>query len=284
MNKNLATLVRRHVKIVAHPYEGLPLVLASGVGRSGTTALRHSLGVHPDLHSTGTENNIMYDVLETARHNCTYPSRRATMHVAPPAYDRQFRLLLLNLLWPKPRRGKNRPRALMASTDLLPPRAEYFQRTFPGGRIIYIVRNGIEVVSSRMTHPNFKDTPFEEHCRIWCQSRDMAAWGAGRQGFALIRHETLLTPEGAHGAMTTALAGLGLPFHQGCVDELASQQFHPTAFAHEDRAAAADLRQRHARWQHWTDAQREVFERICGDAMRGLDYPVPWLERKDEGL
>ena len=49
-----------------HPYESVPLIVISGVGRSGTTALRESLGLHPDVHSTGRENNIIYDVADTA--------------------------------------------------------------------------------------------------------------------------------------------------------------------------------------------------------------------------
>jgi len=276
MKNVLARTVHRFAKVAAHPYEGLPVILASGVGRSGTTALRHCLSAHPDLHGTGCENNIICDVLATAHRNCTYPSRRATMQVARPAYDRQFRLLLLQLLWPRPRRGRRRPLMLLATTDLTADRAAYFAEAFPGGRIAYIVRNGIEVLSSRMSHPNFRATAFDEHCRIWTQAHAMSLWAAPRTDLALIRHETLLQPDSARLAIANMLKSLGLAFHQACVDVVIEKHFHPTAFAAEKKDATQDLRQRQERWRLWSDEQRAAFQSICGEAMRHFGYPIPW--------
>lgn len=272
----MATLWRRYGKGSAHPYEGLPLVLVSGVGRSGTTALWQALSRHPALHGTGNENNIIFDVLETARHNCTYPSRRATMHVAPPAYDRQFRLLLLNLLWPQPRRGAARPRMLLATSDLTPPRAEYLPRLFPAAHIVYIVRNGIEVVSSRMTHSHFADVAFDEHCRIWCLACSLAEWGQDRSTFLLVRHEELLQPDSARRVIGETLARLGLPHCQSCVDTITGGRFHPTRFHAEREAASGDLAQRQERWRLWSEEQRRTFSTLCSDAMRFFGYRVPW--------
>lgn len=62
-----------------HPYDVLPLLLISGVGRSGTSALRFSLGVHRDVQYTGTENNIIHDVMTVALRNCTMASRKTAM-------------------------------------------------------------------------------------------------------------------------------------------------------------------------------------------------------------
>lgn len=276
MKRHGAEFLRRYLKISAHPYEGLPVMLASGVGRSGTTALRHCLSAHPDLHGTGCENNIIFDVLATANHNCTSPSRLATMLVARPAYDRQFRLLLLNLLWPKPHRGARRPAMLLATTDLTADRAAYFTEAFPNGRIAYIVRNGIEVLSSRISHPNFRETPFEEHCRIWTQAHAMALWASGRPDVALIRHESLLQPESARAAIAVMSQTLGLAFHQGCVDVVIEKHFHPTAFAAEQREASQDLRQRQDRWRLWSAEQRAGFQAVCGEAMEYFGYPIPW--------
>lgn len=278
VNAAIASWVRRRLKVAAHPYEGLPVIVVSGVGRSGTTALRHSLSAHPALHSTGNENNLIYDVLETARQNCSYPSRRATMHVVPAAYDRQFRLLLLNLLWPQPRRGTNRPRALLATSDLTPPRADYLMRVFPHARIAYIVRNGIEVVSSRCVHPHFSGAPFEEHCRAWCACHAMAQWGQANPSFVLVRQDTLLDIECARTTINATLAALGLPQEPRCSDVLLRRQFHPTQVAGEAREEAGDLRRRHERWRHWSAVQQDRFAILCGPAMDYFDYPIPWRD------
>jgi hypothetical protein len=268
-------ILRGCLKVSAHPYEGLPLVLACGVGRSGTTALRHGLSAHPDVHSTGNENNIVYDVLATARHNCTFPSRKATMHVARPAYDRQFRLLLLNLLWPEPRRGRRRPQALLASCDLTAERADYFVRAFPGGRMVYIVRNGIAVVASRMTHPNFEPDGFEAHCRRWRAARDMAEWGEGRDDFLLVRQEDFLAVETAEAAVREMLGFMRLRECRACVEVLTKRRFHPTEAKGEGEAAGQDLEKRKERWRLWTEEQREMFREICGPAMEYFGYEMP---------
>jgi hypothetical protein len=275
----MATLWRRYGKGSAHPYEGLPLVLVSGVGRSGTTALWQALSRHPALHGTGNENNIIFDVLETARHNCTYPSRRATMHVAPPAYDRQFRLLLLNLLWPQPRRGAARPRMLLATSDLTPPRAEYLLRLFAATYIVCIVRNGIAVVASRATHPHFRDATFGDQCRAWLRSHEMAVWGQGRSGFVLVRQEQLIEAASAREALDAAVVAVGLQPDPAVADTVARRQFHPTQMAAEAPEAAGDLRLRQERWRHWSEAQRTEFLTICGTAMDYFGYPIPWRDR-----
>ena len=283
MYSRMASLIRRCGKITAHPYEGLPLIVVTGVGRSGTTALRHCLSAHPDLHSTGNENNIIFDVLETARLNCTYPSRKGTMHVAPAAYDRQFRLLLLNLLWPEPKRGKERPKGLLATSDLTPNRADYLLRVFPTAGIVYIVRNGISVVSSRITHPNFRNEPLEEHCRRWAATREMAEWGSARSEFVLIRQEDLLTGENAEGCLRRALDIIDLSYDQTCLTALLEKRHHPTRFEDEKPEHAADLRKRAERWRLWSEEHRSVFEQRCAETMRFFGYPIPWLADCGEG-
>ena len=275
----IANLVRTVMKVSAHPYENTPVLLVSGVGRSGTTALRHCIGAHPDVHSTETENNIIYDVLETARHNCTYPSRKGTMHVAQPAYDRQFRMLLLNLLWPEPRRGNQRPNMLVASTDLTPDRAEYFLQLFPEGCVAYIVRNGISVISSRTRHPHFSDVPFEQHCEIWTNASAMTKWGEGREGFGLIRQESLIDAGFARDAVADLFAEVGLSFHEACLDVVSKNVYHPTTSGEGAAKQNTDLAQRSERWQQWTDEQRDVFVRVCGPAMHELGYSTPWADK-----
>lgn len=254
-------------------------MIASGVGRSGTTVLRKALGEHPLLHSTDCENNIIYDVLKTARHNCTFPSRQATMRVPKSNYDRQFRLLLLHLLWPKVMRGKQRPQGIMAASDLTAKRADYLLEAFPQARIVYIIRNGIAVLSSRMSHPNFCHVPFAQHCQIWTRAQEMVAWGADsahNSSFCLVRQEELLDAAMARKTFERIFADLNLPFCQAGLDVVLQKTFHPTSFQREDVAKSNDLTKRGERWRLWTTEQRKTFESVCGDAMRELGYEIPW--------
>jgi hypothetical protein len=270
----IRNILHPHVKGAMHPYEDVPLVLVSGVGRSGTTALRHAFSAHPLVDSTASENNIIFDVTDTALHNCTYWSRKGTMRVVQPAYNRQFQLLLLNLLWPEPRRGKRRPAALVASSDMTVDRAAYLCQIFPSCKIPYIVRNGIEVVASRTAHENFKDVSFEEHCHIWTRAHAMALWGEGHDALVVVRHEALR--RSPKETLAAALDACGLPFHEECLKQVVGKTFHPTQNENESREASSDLEQRHQRWERWDAQQRETFSDICGEAMRYFGYPMAW--------
>ena len=70
-----------------------------GVGRSGTNAVRHSLGLQPSIYYNGHENNVVPDLLETALINCTQPDREVGMTIPQADYDRIFERVVNDLLW-----------------------------------------------------------------------------------------------------------------------------------------------------------------------------------------
>lgn len=278
-----------------HPYEHLPILVTTGVGRSGTTALRNAIERHPAIRGTDRENNIVYDVLEVARLNCLAPSRVHAMRVTPTRYDEVFRRTLLELLWPTtgcaPSVGAAKSnesggtsgdaQALHMFTALTPERAAYLRRIFPGGRVrvVHIVRNGIEVVSSRIRFEGFKSQGFEGQCRVWAEDAAMWREGMKRSDTLVVRHERLRTD--AEGVLCEVwrLAGFsGDASHcQQAIDLLEGKIYHPTP-EEPGAAASTDLEHRASRWQGWTREERESFERLCGEAMRELGYAMPWSE------
>lgn len=257
-----------------HPYSGVPLILISGVGRSGTTALRESLGLHPGIHSTERENNIIYDMLDAAKRNCTSPSRRYAMRVTDGAYDAAFRGLLLSLLWPAAR--AKRPAALLAFSDLTPSRADYLVRLFPGVRIVYGVRNGIEVVASRLRFHGFAGMSFEANGSVWSGAMRMASWGEGRRDFRVVRHERLIDPEGLSEEVRELFEFLGLSEHAACEENLRTKTYHPTP--DYDGGATSALNERAERWRDWSEEELGVFTEVCGPAMEYFGYPMPWRD------
>lgn len=278
-----------------HPYEHLPLLVTTGVGRSGTTALRNAIERHPAIRGTDRENNIAYDLLEAARVNCMMPSRVHAMRVTPARYDEIFRRTLLELLWPTAGCAPNVEaakasetggqsgdvRALHMFTALTPERAAYLRRLFPVGRVklIHIVRNGIEVVSSRIRFDGFKSQGFEGQCRVWAEDAAMWREALKRSDALIVRHERLRTDAPGVLSEVWKLAGFtGNAAHcQQAIDLLEGKIYHPTP---EEPGAAAntELEHRASRWQGWTSEERAIFERHCGDAMRELGYPMPWIE------
>ncbi len=256
-----------------HPYSNTPLVLITGVGRSGTTAVRESLGQHPDLHYTGRENNIIFDVLDTALRNCTMPSRRFAMRVDEETYDAAFRQLLLKLLWPGPR--PEGCRRLLAYSGLRPELAEYLGRVFPGVRIIQVVRNGIEVVASRMRYAGFAQQPFEHQAAVWNETMHLARWGNDHDDFLLVRHEQLIATDGPQTEMARICQFLGLPEVSICAENLQQRDYHPTS-DDESVTQMAPRGDRAERWRTWTAEQRAIFDMTCGTAMDYFGYQRPW--------
>ena len=266
-------------KLFDHPYARIPPVILSGVGRSGTTALRMSLGTHPQIIYNSSENNIVMDILETGVHNCTYPSRKASMQMSQDRYDKVFRNLILSVLYPGPQLAVIQAKRWMASTDINPRLAEYLRQLFPEMRLVYLVRNGIEVVSSRMVFEGFKDRPFEWQCEVWAKSEKMARWGVKRDYFYLIRHESLLDEHSISRVLTGVWSWLGLKNDPCCAEALAANTFHPTTFAGEASSTVKNLLTRKSRWEYWSDEQRNVFVKYCSSAMNYFGYEIPWLTR-----
>lgn len=243
--------------------------MLSGVGRSGTNALRAALSAHPALDSTRCESNIVHDLLEVALRNRTMESRRLAMRTAPEEYDRLFREMILSLLWPAPRALA--PGGALAYSNLTPETAAELLRLFPGGRIVYLVRSGVEVVASRMLYPAFAGHAFEDHCRVWNRAAAVVNWAeaAGERRVIVARHERLRDDAG--GEIGRILGHLELPFAEACLAPLARAHI-PTHAAGEDPAAAADLSRRGERAAGWTEAQRETFQRLCGESMARIGY------------
>ncbi|MBX3360240.1 MAG: sulfotransferase [Phycisphaeraceae bacterium] len=270
-----------------HPYDRVPLTILSGIGRSGTTILRQALSKHPDLDSTNLENNIILDLLEAASRNRTIPSRFHALRVPEAIYEAHFAALLLRLLWPCPR--ARTPERLFAYTNLTPQGADQLLRLFPHARIIYIVRNGIEVVGSRLRFAPFSSRDVGSHAQTWRTAHDMARWGEHRPEFLLVRHEWLLAPDGPERMMRAILPFLGLPHHTPCTDHFRSELVHPTSDrpdsileakartpASQNTPINLSLSDRAERWKDWNPDDRLAFDQTCAEAMAYFGYTVPW--------
>lgn len=271
-------------KLFDHPYVKTPPLVLSGVGRSGTTALRMSLGRHSNIVYNGAENNIVMDILQTALHNCSYPSRKASMQMSPSRYNKAFRNLILGMLYPRPVLRITKTGRWMVSTDITPPLAEYLKELFPEMRLIYLVRNGIEVVSSRMVFDGFRERPFSWQCEIWARAEPMIRWGLEQDYFYLIRHESLLDRESVSQVFGDLWRWLGLKDDSRCLETLTGSIYHPTSFANEDSSKACDLRNRTSRWEFWDDEQRDIFVKHCSSAMAFLNYKIPWLPNRQGAM
>ncbi|GEM_PF-947896 len=257
---------------ISHPYEGKPLVLVTGVGRSGTTALRTALGQHPNLHETNRENNVLYDFLHVGKQNCTIASRRFAMATDDATYVRLLRLYLLNLLWPLPRQPLEAVHGMQGFSALTQDRLAFLREVFPQVKVVLIVRHGVEVVASRMVYPGFRDQSFEAQCHEWQSGAQFAIAVSQDADVLTVRHEQLLDQVQQAQVMQRVIEFAGLSDHRSPLESLQQRQHHPTQMQGETLTAAADLSQRSQRWQLWTEPQQQQFTEICGPGMMHLNY------------
>ncbi len=262
-----------------------------GVGRSGTTALRSSLGTHEQIYYNGFENNIVQDIAEVALRNCTMKSRKNAMVVDQGEYDTVFRDLLRTLIWPDEEMAE-RP-VHMAAINPTSAQLDYLRQLFPNSKYIGLVRNGIEVVSSRMEFQSFAENEFETHCDIWNRSARVAAWGKrNSESFRLMRHEWLYAPVKLQQWMRELFGWLEIEFSESPERKILGKLEHPTSavqmmdrkqFSTSTIAVKRNyFLSKRNRWRKWTPQQLAAFEDRCGQSMRMLNYNIPWSQLAED--
>jgi hypothetical protein len=264
-------------------------LIVTGVGRSGTTIFRRSLQRHPGIHYRGLENNVLQDVLRTAQTNCTQPSRLAQLAVTRDRYLAAFRRLFDELLWPDTEAGD--PRWWMAAANLEVGQLDFLREVFPQARCVALIRNGISVIASRRQFGAFASCSFEEHCRVWLRSAEVARCsGPSMPWLRVFRQEWMIELETLRRELAALWNWLDLPWDERPMELMLTRRFHstpepgeppprPAAYRRLDQSQRTAMeQQREARWTRWTQTERQTFELHCGHAMRALHYHIPWLD------
>ena len=274
-----------------------PYLFLCGVGRSGTTIFRTGLGKHPEIDYNGKENNIIQELLEVAMRNCSMKSRKYAMMVEQDRYDEIFRIAIEALIWNQPTPSKSsdaangspsiNPKVRTAAINPSGDQLDYIRQVFPGSKIISLVRNGVEVVSSRTQYKSFAKQTFEQHCDIWNRAEPIVAWGKDNPShFRLFRQEWFYQPEKLKTHLDELFCWLGIEGSDLSLNHITGTLRHPTDSAMElgaDKFASVSDDQKkdyflakRERWRDWTADQRILFSDRCSDFMQQLGYEIPW--------
>ena len=259
-----------------HRFGELPFILISGTGRSGTTIVTKGIQKHSKVYSNGVESNIIHDLLSAGLRNCQMPSRRNQLILPLPRYEMEFRDLILRLRFPEEMNGIDEPLALSTFSSMNPTIAEFFEKLFPQVVWLVVVRNGIEVVASRVEHQTFGRFSFEENCLVWSRCVEMADYAHQSDRGVVLRHEELFDRDLIEQRLGGVFGKAGLDYQPRCGDFILRTRRHGTQTQGESDENSLDLGKRRDRWKYWTKDQRIQFNRICGTAMDSLGYEIPF--------
>lgn len=278
---NSSTKQRQNLKIgMSHK----KYLIMAAVGRSGTTALRKGLGEHREIYYNGRENNQVQDILACAYRNRTQPSRVNNLAVDLATYDQCFADLITKLMWPNQFKRLTR-KALMIAINPQPEYVDFIFELFPGAKMLYLVRNGIDVVCSRQKFKAFSQDDFKTHCQVWLRSFEMFKWVQERPDTSfLFRYENLLDANALKAELGNFFEFFGIRNDPKVAEHILSHQYHPTsggvkrdaAKSLSDEESQATNNRESPKWSVWSDEQRKLFKDLCGKAMKEMGYDIPW--------
>ena len=261
----------------------LPLILVSGQARSGTTILTRAIGAHPQILSNNRENVWLRDLMAVVVDTLEDTSRVRQLSVESEEFLQAFRMTALKMLFPGSlTEGATGIKALSTFSSLREDMFPALPRFLPNFRLLNIVRNGIEVVASRLKHTHIsKAGDFRTHCVAWAHSIDIVHWFGQRRElkdrFFLVRHEQLLNPESCQELFGRVQQRFGLDRSDTC-DLFVRDNFVSRNDRDEEQSPQTKqgAESRSSLWQDWTVEQRNEFEEVCGSAMDELGYGIPW--------
>ena len=264
-------------------------IFVVGTGRSGTSVLTQALGVHPYIYSAVDESPLIpyigflpspFEFRENNRYH------RDSLHVRLDYLYDQFRRICyesalgehfglrvhirsvikldLGVLRKKHWCAKTFPNQ-QAYTGLL--------KLYPTARFIYIVRNGCDVINSRMKFHGFSHLEFRDHCEIWAKAQQKYNYLRDAQQSDMVRHEDLITQPDQFFEKLLVFIGVNHDFSPA--EFVKSTMIHPLDQKTKTNVDVSKaFSQRPPAYERWTDEQRTTFKHICGSAMEELGYPI----------
>lgn len=266
-------------------------IMVIGPGRSGTSVLLNALCQHPSVFSIGREahfvSHVGYLVYPFEFGDSTEYFLNSIRVRKTYLYD-HFRQLIFETVF-----GKHFG-LRAASTELMHSGHAFFRQShwcaktnadhdqcrglielYPSLRVVYIVRNGFDVIRSRSHFHSFRHQDFEVHCKVWSDLVGRYRYLSTLPEAIQVRHEDLTTdPERL---FSRIFSFAGLPDNGGSAAYVRDNLVHPLDQATQPGVdALAVFRKRTPAYESWSDEQKEVFKGLCGDSMKELGYEIPY--------
>jgi hypothetical protein len=285
-------LARAVFRIETADFLGNPFFIVS-CGRSGSTALCLALKIHPSLLVATNEGPSINAIGELAHDygvgaDSTYFKKASRL--TPDETRRQLRHFCYTSIFGPDMGMSYDPRRLSLKQSVYTPgsrirrwgakvfptekSAQGLRWLYPGAKFVYIFRNGIDVVQSMSKFGTFARLDFGARCRFWSERAETYEFLRARDDVCVVRFEDFLDDNASVLRMVCEYLGVA--------ENKASSEFASTSMIHPLDSPTGKLNPkqviaaRASSFETWTAGERELFKKVCGNAMAMLGYEIPF--------
>lgn len=272
-------------------------IFVAGPGRSGTTILMEAIGTHKKvitlsgeaplisqigklvyLHEFAGNKHYYNDSLKISKKYLYQCLRRICIesvggkYYALPAIIRSQGKYLLRYNINNISINKS-----FWCTKMIPKSKEAMGLTklFPKVKFLCILRNGIDVVQSRISFFGFSKLDFGTQCRTWVNSIKNLNYMNHLDSALVVRYEHLVNQPRRF--FQEICSFIGLPYDNRMVDFIKKNMIHPL---NENTKVGINVKAildaRKPSYKNWNSKQLEIFKKICCPTMKKLGYMLPF--------
>lgn len=257
-------------------------IFISGIGRSGTSAVISSLAEHQQVIApdrVGEAPIVQHFLTFLCQYEDQSPEREYNLNnyqLEAPERARLFSSLISSLQYGKdvslaPDSEKYWVAKVSLSHDTFVKALE----VFGGLRIIYVIRNGVEVVNSAKHFEGFAHLNFEELCRRWSDSIVELRYLMDEQTCAVIRHDELVSDP--RKVFNAVFEKLGMQNDSAPAEFIDSTLFNSSFNAMSKKDDVGTIfNNRLSCWAQWSESERQTFIEICDEHMQDLNFQRPY--------
>ena len=143
---------------------------------------------------------------------------------------------------------------------------------YPKAKIIYIYRNGIDVVYSMTKYGTFSTRDFETLCKLWDNCINKFSFLLDFPDSITVRYEDFLNSPKI--VFRQICDFLNIENDNRPEEYTANNMLHPLDKGHLKKNPRDEMKKRVPAYSIWTQNQKEIFKKTCSNSMNKMNYDI----------
>ena len=261
-------------------------ILISGIGRSGTSALLQALATHSEIYTAEKigeapfVSSFLNFLVKFENESPIVEYNLKNYRLDAEKRQKVFAdFIMMNQCGDSIDLNESGKKYWIAKTSLGKRAYAKAQEVFGEIRIVYIMRNGIEVVNSARNFEGFSDLNFRQLCTRWRENIENSEFQFDLPLVSVVKHDELVAqPETA---FTEIFADLCLSDDPKPAEFINTNLFN-SSFDEKskDSKAKESFKNRLNAWDSWTDEEQQMFIDECDFLMEKYNFIRPYADSK----